>query len=52
MQPFDDTDEFVDGKGEFVEVARSMVADSDFLNLAVDVSQGDANVWGDMPGVI
>ncbi len=37
MQPLDDSDEFVDGHGEFVEVTRSVVADSDGLNLLIDL---------------
>jgi hypothetical protein len=52
MQPLDDADEFVDGEREFVEFARSVVADSHFLNLPVDVSQGDANVWGETSWVV
>jgi hypothetical protein len=52
MQSLEDADEFVDSDGELIEVGRSVVADSHFLNLPVDVRQRDADVWGDTPGVI
>lgn len=52
MKPFDDADELVDGEGEFVELARSVVADRDVLHLLVDLSQGEADVRGETPGVI
>lgn len=52
MKLLDDADEFVDGEGEFVELTGGVVANSDALDLLVDLSQGETNVWGDTPGIL
>ena len=52
VQALDDADELRDGHGKFVEIAGGVIPDGDPLNLPVDLSQPEADLWGEASRVV